>query len=100
MFFHFLSFSQCVVCMFGHKTIYKVINLKVHSNGRYFQELPVLCDITKCKPRLLKFEWLAGGENTWLSSARFKIETRCGSFNITVFLKETACLQKSLDVIF
>ncbi len=36
MLFHFLNFSQCVVCMFGHKTIYKVTNLKVHSKGRYF----------------------------------------------------------------
>ncbi len=36
MFFHFLNFSQCVVCMFGHKTIYKVTNLKVHAKGRYF----------------------------------------------------------------
>ncbi len=35
MFFHFLNFSQCVVSMFGHKTIYKVTNLKVHSKGRY-----------------------------------------------------------------
>ncbi len=33
---HFMNFSQCVVCMFGHKTIYKVTNLKVHSKGRYF----------------------------------------------------------------
>ncbi len=23
MLFHFLNFSQCVVCMFGHKKIYK-----------------------------------------------------------------------------
>ncbi len=38
MLFHFLNFSQCVVCMFGHKTIYKVTNLKVHSKGT-FQEL-------------------------------------------------------------
>ncbi len=36
MLFHFLNFSQCVVCMFGHKKIYKVTNLKVHSKGRYF----------------------------------------------------------------
>ncbi len=36
MLFHFLNFSQCVVCMFGHKTIYKVTNLKVHSKGIYF----------------------------------------------------------------
>ncbi len=31
MLFHFLNFSQCVVCMFGHKKIYKITNLKVHS---------------------------------------------------------------------
>ncbi len=36
MLFHFLNFSQCAVCMFWHKTIYKVTNLKVHSKGRYF----------------------------------------------------------------
>ncbi len=36
MLFHFLNFSQCVVCMFGHKPIDKVTNLKVHSKGRYF----------------------------------------------------------------
>ncbi len=26
----------CVVCIFGHKKIYKVTTLKVHSKGRYF----------------------------------------------------------------
>ncbi len=38
----------------------------------------------------------------WISTstARFKIETRCECFYITVFLKETDCLQKILDVIF
>ncbi len=118
MLFHFLKFSQCVVCMFGHKTIYKVTNLKVHSKGRYFvkkkslfknyNELLVwtiklfsfICDITNCKSRLLKFDWLAGGENAWLSTARFKIETQCGCFYITVFLVETNCFQKMLDVVF
>ncbi len=84
--------------MFGHKTIYKVANLKVHSKGRYiyiyFFLIPFknynkrlvwttklfscICDITNCKSRLLKFDWLAGGENTWLSTAPFKIETQCG----------------------
>ncbi len=46
MLFHFLNFSQCVVCMFGCKKIYKVTNLKVYSKGWYlvlkkisFQEL-------------------------------------------------------------
>ncbi len=108
MLFHFLNFSQCVVCMFGHKTIYKVTNLKVHSKRRYFvkkkktifknyNELEVwttklfscICDITNCKSRLLKYEWLAGGEITWLSTARFKIETQCGCFYITAFLMKT-----------
>ncbi len=81
MLFHFLNFSQCVVCMFGHKTIYKVTNLKVHSKGRYFvfkkslfknynerlvwttKLFSCICDITNCKSRLRKFESLAGGEN-------------------------------------
>ncbi len=70
MLFHFLNFSQCVVCMFGHKKIYKVTNLKVHSKGRYiffffFKSLfknynerlvwttklfSCICDITKINP--------------------------------------------------
>ncbi len=114
MLFHFVNFSQCVVCMFGHKTIYKV-----HSKGRYFvffnkipfQELQrtarldyklfsCTCDITNFKSRLWKFEWLAFGENAWLSTARFKIITRRWCFYITVFLMETDCFQKNLDVIF
>ncbi len=79
MLYHFLNFSQCVVCMFGHKTIYKVTNLKVHSKGRYFvlkkkslfknyseqllwtrKLFSCICDITNCKSRL-KFQWLGGG---------------------------------------
>ncbi len=39
-----------------------------------------ICDITNCKSHLLKFDWLAGGENAWLRSARFKIETCAGVF--------------------
>ncbi len=118
MLFRFLKFSQCVVCMFEHKTIYKVTNLKVNSKGRYFVKkkslfknynewlvwttklFSFICDITNCKSRLLKFDWLAGGENAWLSTARFKIETQCGCFYITVFLVETNCFQKMLDVVF
>ncbi len=62
MLFHFLNFSQCVVCMFGHKKIYKVTNLKVHSKGRslfknYNERLvwttklfSCICDITKINP--------------------------------------------------
>ncbi len=114
MLFHFLNFSQCVVCLFGHKTIYKVTNLKVHSKGRYFIKkkkkslfknynerlvwttnyFSCICDITNFKSHLRKFNWLVGGENTRLSSARFKIKTRCGWFYITVFLMETNFFQK------
>ncbi len=36
-FFTFLILVNVyTTCMFGHKTIYKVTNLKVHSKGRYF----------------------------------------------------------------
>ncbi len=58
--------------MFGHKTIYKVKHLKVHST-----------DITHFKAQLLKCEWFAGGENTWLSTARLKIETQ--SFGVFLY---------------
>ncbi len=79
MLFHFLYFSQCVECMFEHKTIYKVANLKVHSKGRYFvfkkslfknynerlvwttKMFSCICDITNCKSCIWKFEWLGGG---------------------------------------
>ncbi len=39
MLFHFLSFS---LCMFGHKNIYKVTNVKVYYKGRYLvkKEIP------------------------------------------------------------
>ncbi len=78
MLFHFLNFSQCVVCMFGHKKIYKVTNLKVHSKGRYFVKKKkkslfknynerlvwttklffCICDITKINPAY-------GNSNGW-----------------------------------
>ncbi len=35
MFFYFLNFIQCIVCMFVHTKIDKVTNLKVHSKERY-----------------------------------------------------------------
>ncbi len=79
MLFHFLNFSQCVLCMFGYKTIYKVTNSKIYSKGRYFvfilfknytangsfglqSSFPLICDITNSKSGLLKSDWLAGGE--------------------------------------
>ncbi len=98
MLFNFLYFSLCVVCMFGHKTIYKVTNLKVHSKGRYFvfkkslfknyserlvwttKLFSCICEITNCKSHLRKFEWLEGEENAWLSTASFKIESPAGVF--------------------
>ncbi len=79
MLFHFLNFSQCVVCMFGHKKTYKVTNLKVYSKGRYlvfkkslfknYNEWLVwttklfscICDVTKNKSRIQKFEWWGVG---------------------------------------
>ncbi len=86
-----LNFSQCVVSMIGHIMIYKVTNLNLHSKARYFvfkkslfknyNELvwtklfSCIFDLTNCKSRLWKFEWLAGGKNACLSIAPFKIET-------------------------
>ncbi len=76
MLFHFLKFSQCVACMFGHKKIYKVTDLKVHSKGRYFgfkkslfknynerlawttKLFSCICDITKINPAY-------GNSNGW-----------------------------------
>ncbi len=90
MLFHFLNFSRCVFCdtmnvclgimfgqcMFGHKNIYKVTNLKVHSKGRYFvfkkslfknyserlvwttKLFSCICDITKINPAY-------GNSNGW-----------------------------------
>ncbi len=107
MLFHFLNFSQRVECMFGHKTIYKVTNLKVHSKGRYFVLKNPFSKTTtngsfglqSCFPVFVTFEWLGWGE-AWLSTACFKIETQCGCFYITIFLMETNCFQNILDVIF
>ncbi len=64
MLFHFLNISQCVVCMFGHKTIYKVTKctpkgdisfLKKSLFKNYNERLvwttklfSCICDITKC----------------------------------------------------
>ncbi len=59
-----------------------------------------VCDITKINPAYGNSNVLVGGENAWLSTARFKIETQCGCFYITVFLMETNCFQKIMDVIF
>ncbi len=66
----FKKFSQCVVCMFGHKTTYKVVFLYLWYH--------------KDKSRLQKFDWLAGGENDWLSTARFQNRYPCGCFYITI----------------
>ncbi len=100
MLLHFLYFSQCVVCMFGHKTIYGVTNLKVHSKGRYFVKkkkslfknyneqlvwttklFSCIGDITNFKSHLRKLQWLVGGEtldsalqvSKWKPSACFFI---------------------------
>ncbi len=117
MLFPFFNFSQCVVRIFMHKKIYKVTNLQSPLQREIFclkknlfknynkwlvwttKLFSCICDI-KDKSRLWKFQWLGGGENAWLSTARFKIETRCGCFYITVFLMETDSFQNILDLIF
>ncbi len=84
--------------MFGHKTIYKVTNLKVHSKGRYFVLKNPFSRTTtngsfglqSCFPVFVTSQIVnpaygnlnGWGGDTWLSSARFKIETRCGCFYI------------------
>ncbi len=114
--FHFLNFSQCVCLgikrstklqiskstpkrdiLFLKKSLFKNYNEWLVWTTKLFS---CICDITNCKSRPRNFEWLAGGENAWLSTAHFKIETRCWCFYITVFLMETNCFQKILDVIF
>ncbi len=115
MLFHFLNFSQCVCLgikcstklqiskstpmediLFYFKSLFKDYNEQLVGTKLF----SCICDITNCKSRLLKFDWLADGENTWLSTAHFKIEPQCGCFNITVFLMEINYFQKMLDVIF
>ncbi len=76
------------------KSLFKNYNERLIWTTKLFS---CICDITNCKSRLRKFEWLAGGENAWLSTARFKIETQCRCFYITVILMETNCFQKILD---
>ncbi len=53
----------------------------------------------------LIYLWNRFSKRLWLrwinmSTARFKTKTQSGCFYITVFLKETDCLQNILDVIF
>ncbi len=55
-----------VVCMFRHKTIYKFTNPVQREN---YNKRLVWTNVTEL------FSWLAGGYNTWLSTACFKIET-------------------------
>ncbi len=83
MLFHFLNFSQCVVCMFGHRKICEVTNLKVHSKGRYFvfkkslfknynkrlvwttKLFSCICDITKIDPYGNSNGWRVGRMLGW-----------------------------------
>ncbi len=113
MLFHFLNVSQCGSGC-GPKTLYNVTNFNVQSKRRYliFKQFlfkscneqligttklfSFICDITNCKSRLLKFELLVSGENAWLSSGRFKIETQCRCFYITVFLMETQLFSENV----
>ncbi len=92
-----MNFSQCVVCMFGHKTIYKVTISKSTPKEIIsflkipFQELQrtarldykvvsCICDITKLNPAHGNFNgWRVGRMLGW-ARACFKIETQCGCF--------------------
>ncbi len=91
-FFPFCILVKCVVSMFGHITSYKVTKstpkrdisfkknpFKKNYNERLVWTTKLFSSICKWK-----FGWLAGGEKAWLSTARFKIETQCRCFYITV----------------
>ncbi len=104
--------------MFGHKTIYKVTNLKVDSKGRYcvlnklffknFKEWLVwttklfscICDITKINPALLK---LRPGliAFTYLGAIFCKITTYYYSFQKKhIFLKNIMLrLQNNINML-
>ncbi len=112
MCFHFLNFSQCA--FLGIKQSTKLQISKSTLKGDILGAIPFqqrrliwttelfscICDITKINPAF--FEWWGGGggceENAWLITARFRIETQCGCFYITVFLMETNSFLKILDV--
>ncbi len=86
------------MCMFGHKTIYKVTNLKSTPKGdikiiknylfkNYNEQLvwtiklfSVFVTTQIENPAYWNSTGWRVGENAWLSSACFKIETRCGVF--------------------
>ncbi len=89
MLFQFLNFSQRVVCMFGHKKIYKVTNLKVHSKGRYFVLKKTFSRTTTNGSFGLQSGfpvWGVGvgwGGNAWLSTACFQNQYPVRVFYIT-----------------
>ncbi len=100
---NFLNFSQffytvnfSVVCMFGRKTItlFNNYNERLIWTTKLFS---CICEITNCKSRLLKFDWLAGGEDTWLSAARSKSKPmlvflyHCVSDGNQLFSENFAC---------
>ncbi len=103
MLFHFLNFSQCVCLGIKRST-----NLKVHSKGRYIVFFFFFISsrtttngsfgLQICFPVFVTSQIV--NPATWLSTARFEIETQYGCFYITVFLMDANCFQKILDVIF
>ncbi len=93
MIFHFLNFSQCVCLGIKRSTKLQISKSTPKRDIFFFflkipfQELQPTARLDykvvflylwyhKNKSRLLKFEWLAGGEKAWLSTAGFKTETR------------------------
>ncbi len=99
MLFHFLNFSQCVCLVIKLSTKLQISkstpkgDIYIFPFSRTTANFVVwttklfcsICDITNCKSRLLKFDWSAGGENAWLSSACFKTETCAGAFTSLYF---------------
>ncbi len=106
MLFHFLNFSQGVVCMFGHKKIYKDLQIsKSTPKGDILfkkMDYSVVFRCLWCHKAAIRISLKlnAPKEIRMVGGWGERLETRCGCFYITVFLKETDCLQKILDVIF
>ncbi len=115
--------KKCVVSIFGHITIYKVKNLKVHSKGRYFLNKNPFSRTTtnrrRCRRRTLSARWTTklfsciwvfvnpayGNSNGWpvgrtLGWAPFKIDTQCGCFYITVFSNGNQLFSENLGMSF
>ncbi len=116
MLFHFLNFSQCVVCMYlgiklstklqiSKSTLEDILRLNKSLFKNYSERLiwttklfSSICDITNCKSptevRLVD-RW----REHLVELCMFQNRNLCWCFYITVFLMKTNCFQKMLYVI-